>query len=95
MTDKLTTAIIETQHTMEWLIEERDRLKEDVSALEAQNKGLVATNKRLMEAVDECREWFLERADADCDQDGQIPNAELRMVGLIDHIIDHIMGWSY
>lgn len=40
--------------------------------------------KELESALNQCREYFEERADADCDQDGFIPNEEMRMVTEID-----------
>ena len=33
---------------------------------------------RLREALEECEEYFDNRADADCDQDGFIPNDEMK-----------------
>ncbi len=35
----------------------------------------------------ECREYFDQRADADCDQDGFIPNEEMRRVASIDECL--------
>jgi len=40
--------------------------------------------KELESTLNEVREYFEERADADCDQDGYIPNKEMRMMVEID-----------
>ena len=37
-------------------------------------------NERLREALDECEDYFDNRADADCDQDGFIPNKEMQLL---------------
>lgn len=37
-------------------------------------------NDRLREALDECEDYFDNRADADCDQDGFIPNKEMQLL---------------
>lgn len=41
---------------------------------------LVALIETLTAALVECEEHFDNRSDADCDQDGFIPNAEMRML---------------
>jgi len=38
---------------------------------------------RLREALEECEEFFDNRADADCDQDGFIPNDEMKMLRVV------------
>lgn len=43
-------------------------------------KSQVAT---LREALDECEAYFDNRADADCDQDGYIPNEEMKLLTLV------------
>lgn len=35
------------------------------------------------EALIECEEYFDDRADADCDQDGYIPNKEMRLLNTV------------
>lgn len=40
--------------------------------------------KELESALGEVREYFEGKADADCDQDGFIPNEEMRMLVEID-----------
>ncbi|WP_234839285.1 hypothetical protein [Sinorhizobium medicae] len=37
----------------------------------------------LLEALQECEEYFDNRADADCDQDGYIPNEEMQLLTLV------------
>ncbi len=44
---------------------------------------LQAENDRLLAALLECDEYFDNRADADCDQDGYIPNAEMKMLTIV------------
>jgi hypothetical protein len=38
----------------------------------------------ILEVLNECWEYFDNRADADCDQDGFIPNAEMRLKSRCD-----------
>lgn len=42
---------------------------------------------QLESALGEVREYFEERADADCDQDGFIPNTEMTMLCEIDEVL--------
>jgi hypothetical protein len=51
-------------------------------------EGLEKENDRLLGALDECLEWFEDRQDADCDQDGYIPNAEMKMAAMIREILE-------
>jgi len=44
---------------------------------------LASENERLMAALLECDEYFDNRADADCDQDGYIPNDEMKMLTVV------------
>jgi hypothetical protein len=37
----------------------------------------------LLEALQECEAYFDNRADADCDQDGYIPNQEMKLLTLV------------
>lgn len=37
----------------------------------------------LIEALQACEEYFDNRADADCDQDGYIPNEEMKLLTLV------------
>jgi hypothetical protein len=41
----------------------------------------------ILEVLNECWEYFDNRADADCDQDGFIPNAEMRLKSRCDEAI--------
>lgn len=45
--------------------------------------ALKAENGRLREALDECEDYFDNRADADCDQDGFIPNKEMQLLSTV------------
>ena len=55
------------------LVENRDFIVRAVNAYDA-----------LVEALNEAREYFDGRADADCDQDGFIPNEEMKILAEID-----------
>lgn len=37
----------------------------------------------MIEALDACEDYFDNRADADCDQDGYIPNEEMKLLTLV------------
>lgn len=37
----------------------------------------------LIAALQECEDYFDQRADADCDQDGYIPNEEMKLLTLV------------
>lgn len=41
-------------------------------------------------ALHEAREYFDNRADADCDQDGYIPNEEMRLLSLVNDAIAEV-----
>ncbi|MFQ6184410.1 hypothetical protein ACLMJV_20990 [Sinorhizobium meliloti] len=38
---------------------------------------------KLREALQECEAYFDNRADADCDQDGYIPNEEMKLLTIV------------
>lgn len=42
-----------------------------------------AQNERLRNALAECEEYFDNHADADCDQDGFIPNKEMQLLSIV------------
>lgn len=44
---------------------------------------LISAAPDLLEALSECEEYFDNRADADCDQDGFIPNKEMRLLDVV------------
>jgi hypothetical protein len=59
-------------------------------AKDARAEELRAAYQRIAElesALGECRDYFDDRADADCDQDGFIPNEEMRMMTAIDEVL--------
>lgn len=43
----------------------------------------VNSHADLIAALQECEEYFDQRADADCDQDGYIPNEEMKLLTLV------------
>lgn len=45
------------------------------------------SHAEILEVLNECWEYFDNRADADCDQDGFIPNAEMRLKSRCDEAI--------
>ena len=47
------------------------------------NARLIAAAPDLLDALSECEEYFDNRADADCDQDGFIPNEEMNLLTLV------------
>ena len=47
------------------------------------NARLIAASPDLLEALQECEEYFDNRADADCDQDGYVPNKEMRLLQVV------------
>ncbi len=58
--------------------------------LKARAEEIKAAYERIAELTAElleCREYFHQRADADCDQDGFIPNEEMRRVTSIDECL--------
>lgn len=48
---------------------------------------LVAENAKLRAMLDEVEEWLDDRADADCDQDGYIPNDEMRLLTTVRTVL--------
>lgn len=46
---------------------------------------VLAVNSRadLIEALQECEDYFDQRSDADCDQDGYIPNEEMKLLQVV------------
>lgn len=56
----------------------------DVPELDAaSNARLIAAAPDLIEALEQCDEYFDNRADADCDQDGYIPNKEMQLLTVV------------
>lgn len=52
---------------------------EALAALKASEERETAA----VEALEQCEEYFDNRADADCDQDGFIPNKEMRLLSVV------------
>jgi hypothetical protein len=50
-----------------------------IAAAPTQNAAL----HEAREALDACEDYFDKRQDADCDQDGFIPNEEMRLLSLV------------
>jgi hypothetical protein len=57
-------------------------------------EALTAERRRCAEltmpALTECAEYFAQRSDADCDQDGFIPNEENKLLTLVDDVVNRI-----
>lgn len=66
--------------TMERAIEIAGENDEELKACYSRIATLEST-------LTECREYFEERADADCDQDGFIPNMEMKIMVEIDEVM--------
>ncbi len=56
------------------------------------NARLIAAVPDLLEALFECEEYFDSRADADCDQDGFVPNKEMRLLSVVREAIRKAEG---
>jgi len=50
------------------------------------------TRDALIGALQECEEYFDKRADADHDQDGFIPNEEMRLLTRVKEALDKAEG---
>ena len=48
---------------------------------------IIAHAIKLEAALNECAEYFNQRSDADCDQDGFIPNEEMRLLTEIEEAL--------
>lgn len=48
----------------------------------------------LIAALTECEDYFDQRADADCDQDGFIPNEEMKLLQVVREAIAKAEGRS-
>lgn len=46
-------------------------------------EGLTTVAPEVLEALLQCEDYFDNRADADCDQDGFIPNEEMRLLSAV------------
>ncbi len=66
--------------TLDKLYLEWSQFTKAETAKEIALKKLVAT---MMSALIECEDYFDQRADADCDQDGFIPNDEMRLLSVV------------
>lgn len=64
-----------------------DDMRHIVTAVNAYDKqrALIET---LTAALDECEDYFDNRADADCDQDGYVPNDEMRRLTTVRDALD-------
>lgn len=47
------------------------------------NAVLISSAPDLIDALRECEDYFDDRADADCDQDGYIPNEEMKLLQVV------------
>jgi hypothetical protein len=55
-------------------------IHDEINAIEAEVCKVLQVMDALVAALQECEEYFDDRADADCDQDGFIPNKEMRLL---------------
>jgi hypothetical protein len=59
-------------------------------SIDAKHEELAAAYERIKQlegTLGECREYFDQRSDADCDQDGYIPNEEMKLLCEIDEVM--------
>jgi hypothetical protein len=61
--------------------------KIEIEQLKHANAKLQAKHDNFRDALLECEEWFDRFADCDCDQDGFIPNAEMKMLCMIREVL--------
>ncbi|QIG76671.1 hypothetical protein EVC28_047 [Rhizobium phage RHph_I1_23] len=54
--------------------------------------GLQAVASEVIEALHECEDYFDNKADSDCDQDGFIPNKEMMLLSKVREAISSIEG---
>lgn len=67
--------------------EMRRYTSDEVSELENKLAKAEAYIKRLTEALDIATDYFDQRMDADCDQDGFIPNEEMKIMSAIEEAL--------
>lgn len=65
------------------LAEERDRIERNRDMWKGQVERQAEQIAKLREALAECEDYFDNRADADCDQDGFIPNKEMEILHVV------------
>lgn len=56
---------------------------EERATLAARAPDMDAALREAVEAMDVCGDYFDNRADADCDQDGYVPNDEMRVLTIV------------
>jgi hypothetical protein len=61
-------------------------------AHEEGNARLVASAPELFNVLAQCEDYFDNRADADMDQDGYVPNEEMRMLTAIREVLAKAEG---
>jgi DNA repair exonuclease SbcCD ATPase subunit len=62
------------------LVNELEQVSDNLSDAEAHIEKLESRIEKLEALLEELEDWFDDRADADCDQDGYIPNQEMLML---------------
>lgn len=65
------------------LTEERDRIERNRDMYRGQVERQSATITQMREALSEAEDYFDNLADADCDQDGYIPNEEMKLLQVV------------
>lgn len=58
---------------------------------DAQIKALIAALEECTDVLCECESYMDNRADADCDQDGFIPNEEMRLLNDVSRALNRAL----
>jgi len=72
------------------LAEERDRIERNRDMWKGQVERQAEQIAMMRAALDECEDYFDNRADADCDQDGFIPNEEMKLLHVVRTALERL-----
>lgn len=66
----------------------------DVRGINCADARLIATSPEMFDVLTQCEDYFDNRADADMDQNGYLPNEEMRMLAAIREVLAKAEGRS-
>ena len=72
------------------LTEDRDRIERNRDMWKGQVERQAEQIAMMRAALDECEDYFDNRADADCDQDGFIPNEEMKLLHVVRTALERL-----